>query len=158
MEDASAGTYFAEDAKRLPKTTPTLNIFSTRQESPDDFVVATGETHSVREFCELAFSCVGWKLKWEGSGVEESVSYFHELPHRLSLTHPFTPVQEVGRCAEDGAIRVRVSSVYYRPTEVDLLIGNPAKAVRLLQWDPKKTQFEVRPVLYSRSVIALNFA
>jgi len=86
-----------------------------QQDKPDDFVIATGETHSVREFCVEAFAHIGINLKWEGE---------HE--------------NEVGR-GQDGKIYVRIDSKYYRPTEVDLLLGNPNKAKKILNWHPKIT-------------------
>jgi len=66
-----------------------------QQEKPDDFVVATGETHSVREFVEEAFKFVGKEIVWEGKGI-----------------------QEVGREKDTGIIRVRIDKKYFRPTEV----------------------------------------
>jgi GDPmannose 4,6-dehydratase len=81
-----------------------------RQETPDDYVIASGETHTVREFAEAAFAAAGIPLTWEGSGV-----------------------QEVGRDAA-GTIRVRVSEDLFRPAEVDVLLGNPAKAEQRLGW------------------------
>lgn len=80
---------------------------------PDDFVVATGETHTVREFCELAFGQVGLPISWKGAGE-----------------------QEVG-IAADGRTVIRVDPRYFRPAEVELLLGSPAKAKRVLGWEPK---------------------
>lgn len=85
-----------------------------QQDSPDDFVIATGETHTVREFVEVAFGELDMPITWEGEGVEE-----------------------VGRDTRTGAVIVTVNPSYYRPTEVDLLIGNPGKAKRLLGWEPR---------------------
>jgi GDPmannose 4,6-dehydratase len=82
-----------------------------QQEVPDDYVLATGETHSVREFIELAFSKIGRKIEWKGKGVDE-----------------------VGIDADSGDILVKVDSYYFRPTEVDLLLGDPSKARRVLGW------------------------
>jgi GDPmannose 4,6-dehydratase len=82
-----------------------------QQTEPDDYVLATGETHSVREFVEIAFAEVGRTIKWEGSGVEEK-----------------------GRDAESGAVLVEIDPRYFRPTEVDLLLGDPAKAREKLGW------------------------
>ncbi|MCA9270255.1 MAG: GDP-mannose 4,6-dehydratase [Planctomycetales bacterium] len=86
-------------------------------EEADDFVVATGETHSVREFCDLAFGAAGIELQWEGSGMAE--------------------------CGVDGEGRtlVRVDPRYFRPAEVDLLLGDAAKAKEKLGWQPK-TSFQ----------------
>jgi GDPmannose 4,6-dehydratase len=80
---------------------------------PDDFVIATGETHSVREFCELAFAEADLPLHWEGSGVDE-----------------------VGT-GPDGQVLIRVDPRYFRPAEVDLLLGDASKAQRELGWQPK---------------------
>jgi GDPmannose 4,6-dehydratase len=87
-----------------------------QQENPDDFVIATNEAHSVREFVEASFSHVGVKIAWEGEGT-----------------------QEIGRDAATGKIRVRVSPKYYRPAEVDFLLGNPEKAKEKLGWVPEIT-------------------
>ena len=82
-----------------------------QQTEPDDYVLATGETHSVREFVELAFSKVGRRIEWRGKGVDE-----------------------VGVDAGGGEVLVRIDSRYFRPTEVDLLLGDPSKALRVLGW------------------------
>jgi GDPmannose 4,6-dehydratase len=83
-----------------------------QQDQADDFVLATGETHTVRSFVDLAFGEVGVTLDWTGEGVDE-----------------------VGRCAKTGKPLVKVDPRYFRPTEVDLLIGDPAKAKRVLGWE-----------------------
>ena len=87
-----------------------------QQDTPEDFVLATNETHTVREFTELAFAEVGIDLEW--TGKEEN---------------------EKGIDKKSGKVIVEVSPKYYRPTEVDLLIGNPAKAKEKLGWEPKTT-------------------
>ena len=81
---------------------------------PDDFVLATGETHTVREFVEKAFSEVGIKIEWRGNGIDEK-----------------------GYCAKTGKILVEVNPKYFRPAEVDLLLGNPSKAEKILGWKRK---------------------
>ena len=78
---------------------------------PDDWVLATGETHSVREFVELAFAELGRTIEWQGEGVDE-----------------------IGRDAKTGDVLVRIDPRYFRPTEVDLLIGDPTKAFDKLGW------------------------
>ncbi len=85
-----------------------------QQDTPDDFVVATGETHTVREFTEITFRELGIELAWEGEAENEK-----------------------GVDTATGAVRVEVSPHYYRPTEVELLIGDPSKAKRVLGWEPK---------------------
>ena len=86
---------------------------------PEDFVIATGEQHSVREFTERAFHEVGIDLRWEGEGVEER-----------------------GIDIATGRILVEVDSKYFRPAEVETLLGDPTKAKELLGWNPSKTSFE----------------
>ena len=81
---------------------------------PDDWVLATGETHTVREFVELAFAEIGHTIAWTGKGVEE-----------------------IGKDAESGEVLVRIDPKYFRPTEVDLLIGDPSKAKDKLGWSYK---------------------
>jgi len=88
-----------------------------QQPQPDDFVVATGEMHSVREFIEKAFAVVDMTITWEGEGVEE-----------------------IGK-DQNGTVRVRVDERYFRPTEVELLIGDPTKAQEKLGWKIER-QFE----------------
>jgi GDPmannose 4,6-dehydratase len=82
-----------------------------QQPKPDDFVLATGETHSVREFVELAFAEVGTSIQWQGVGTDEC-----------------------GLCKKTKRILVRVDARYFRPTEVDILVGNPSKARTKLGW------------------------
>jgi GDPmannose 4,6-dehydratase len=82
-----------------------------QQDKPDDYVLATGETHAVREFVELAFAETGRKIVWKGKGVDEK-----------------------GSCAKTGEVLVEIDPRYFRPTEVELLLGNPAKAKRVLGW------------------------
>jgi GDPmannose 4,6-dehydratase len=91
-----------------------------QQPGPDDYVLATGETHSVREFIELAFAEVGRKLRWEGAGVDEC-----------------------GLDQKTGETLVRIDPAYYRPAEVDLLLGDPSKARTRLGWSHKTTFVEL---------------
>ena len=85
-----------------------------QQRKPDDFVLATGKTHSVREFVEIAFNEVGIKIKWEGKGINE-----------------------VGKDQKTQKILIRVDKKYFRPTEVDILHGDYTKAKKNLGWNPK---------------------
>ncbi|MBR1808251.1 MAG: GDP-mannose 4,6-dehydratase [Paludibacteraceae bacterium] len=89
-----------------------------QQPEPDDFVIATGEMHTVREFCTLAFREAGISLHWEGEGVDEK------------------------GVDEQGRVLVEVDPKYFRPTEVDQLCGDPTKARTVLGWNPRKTSFE----------------
>lgn len=87
--------------------------------TPEDFVIATGEMHTVREFCTLAFGYAGIELRWEGSGVDER-----------------------GIDVKTGRVLVEVDPKYFRPAEVEQLLGNPTKAKTLLGWNPRKTSFD----------------
>lgn len=89
-----------------------------QQDKPDDYVIATGETHSVREFVELVYKELGIVIEWHGSGAEE-----------------------YGVDQSNGNIIVRVDPRYYRPAEVDYLLGNPTKAEEMLKWK-RKTNFQ----------------
>ena len=89
-----------------------------QQEEPQDFVIATGEQHSVREFATLAFEAVGIPLRWEGTGIDEK-----------------------GIDTRNGKILVEVSPDFYRPTDVVNLWGDPSKAKAVLGWNPTKTTF-----------------
>ena len=95
-----------------------------QQETPDDYVIATGETHSVREFTELTFKELGIDIIWQGEGVEE-----------------------VGLDSSTGKIIVEVDPGYYRPTEVELLIGDPSKAREKLGWEPKVKMEELVKIM-----------
>lgn len=86
---------------------------------PDDFVIATGEMHTVREFCELAFKEVGINLRWEGEGISEK-----------------------GIDTETNNVLIEVDPQYFRPTEVDQLLGDPSKAMKKLGWNPTQTPFK----------------
>ncbi|MBQ1582689.1 MAG: GDP-mannose 4,6-dehydratase, partial [Prevotella sp.] len=90
-----------------------------QQPEPDDYVIATGEYHTVREFATLAFKHVGIELEWKGEGVEEQ-----------------------GIDKATGKVLVEVDPKYFRPAEVDQLLGDPTKAKETLGWNPRKTSFE----------------
>ena len=89
-----------------------------QQNKPDDFVLATGKNHTIREFCELAFSELGINIEWQGKGINE-----------------------VGINAQSGYQVIGIDEKYYRPTEVDQLLGDPTKAKKELGWEAK-TPFE----------------
>ena len=91
-----------------------------QQPTPEDYVLATGECHSVREFAELTFKALDIELRWEGSAE-----------------------QERGIDVKTGAVRVAIDPSYYRPTEVDLLLGDASKAKKQLGWAPKTTFAEL---------------
>ncbi len=85
-----------------------------QQEQPEDFCIATGTQHSVRDFCDAAYSHVNRKIRWEGHGADEK-----------------------GYDAETGQCIVAVDPRYFRPTEVETLLGNPSKAREKLGWIPQ---------------------
>jgi GDPmannose 4,6-dehydratase len=89
-----------------------------QQPMPDDFVIATGEQHSVREFCTLAFRETGIDLEFRGNGIDEK-----------------------GYNKKTGEILIEVDPVYFRPSEVETLLGDPSKARKILGWNPQKTSF-----------------
>lgn len=84
-----------------------------QQEKPEDFVISTGETHTVREFCELAFKEAGYEIEWQGTGIDEK-----------------------GIDKATGKVVVEIDPKYFRPAEVDLLIGDSSKAQKVLGWKP----------------------
>ena len=90
-----------------------------QQDKPDDFVIATGVQHTVRDFTEKAFAANGITLRWEGTGLEEK-----------------------GYDAASGKMLVCVNPQWFRPTDVDNLWGNPTKAKTMLGWNPQKTSYE----------------
>ena len=90
-----------------------------QHENPEDFVIATGEMHSVREFCTLAFGEAGINMTWQGEGIHEK-----------------------GIDKSTGKVLVEVDPKYFRPSEVEQLLGDPTKARTLLGWNPRKTSFE----------------
>lgn len=88
-------------------------------DKPEDFVIATGIQHTVRDFAERAFAANGMKIRWEGCGIEEK-----------------------GYDSETGKLLIRVNPNWIRPTDVDNLLGDPGKARRLLGWNPQKTSYD----------------
>ena len=110
-----------------------------QQETPDDYVIATGRQHSVREFVELAGKELGVDIRWEGRGVEEKGVVTNIDPERLSAINPEHSV--VPHATAPGRVVVRIDTRYFRPTEVDTLLGDPRKAKEKLGWEAK-TSFE----------------
>jgi GDPmannose 4,6-dehydratase len=90
-----------------------------QHDTPEDFVIATGIQHSVRAFCTLAFKEAGINLAWEGQGVKEK-----------------------GVCVATGKVYIKVDPKYYRPAEVETLLGDPTKAKEVLGWNPNETSFD----------------
>jgi GDPmannose 4,6-dehydratase len=99
---------------------------------PNDYVIATGETHSVREFCEVAFAEAGMPIHWEGSGEEER------------------------GVDQEGRTLIQIDPHYYRPTEVDLLLGDPAFAREKLGWQPRVTFKELAKMMMNADLEAVS--
>ena len=110
-------------------------------ESAEDFVLATGETHTIREFAELTFKEIGIELEWAGKhekekGIIKSIDF--EVAKRLiNYDTSFGYRLNFSSALKKGDTVIVIDPNYYRPTEVDLLIGNPAKAEKLLSWKAK---------------------
>jgi len=104
-----------------------------QHDTPEDFVIATGETHTVREFVEAAFSHVDVEIEWQGEGVDEK-----------------------GIDKDTGKVLVEVDPKYFRPTEVDMLIGDPAKAKEELGWEPEVKFKELVQLMVQSDVEAIE--
>lgn len=100
-----------------------------QQDTPDDYILATNETHSVREFVELSAKALGFNLEWRGKGLEEE-----------------------GFDAKTGKVLVRIDPVYFRPAEVDLLIGDYSKAKTKMGWEPKVTFEELAKLMVTEDL------
>lgn len=103
-----------------------------QQGTPDTYILATGRTQSIRDFAEMAAKAVDMELEWQGSGCEE-----------------------IGIDRSTGKVRVKVNPEFYRPSEVDLLIGCPDKAHQILGWEPQTTLEELCAMMV-RSDLARN--
>lgn len=105
-----------------------------QQDTPEDFVIATGATTTVRKFMEMAFAYVGIKLRWEGAGVNEK-GVIDELD--ADKFDKVVGIPSIKPKLRPGTVLVSIDPKYFRPTEVDLLIGDPSKANNVLGWKPK---------------------
>jgi GDPmannose 4,6-dehydratase len=103
-----------------------------QQDKPEDFVIATGVQHSVREFTDLAFRHAGIELEFKGEGLDE-VGIVKSIDEKLST---------LNSQLSTGDVVIRVSPDFYRPTDVVNLWGDPTKAKAKLKWNPNKTSFE----------------
>ncbi|MFO7955948.1 MAG: GDP-mannose 4,6-dehydratase, partial [Candidatus Brocadiia bacterium] len=103
------------------------------REEPDDFVIATGETHSPRECAELAFRYAGFDIEWQGKGVDEE-----------------------GIDRESGRTLIRIDPRYFRPAEVDLLLGDATKAREQLGWEPEVRFEELIRIMVEADIKAVE--
>ena len=104
-----------------------------QQKNPEDYVLATGSAHSVREFIELAFNELEIKIEWSGSGLNE-----------------------IGRNIKTGQTIIKVDSKYFRPTEVELLVGDASKAKKRFNWKPKTQLHDLVKIMVSADWDLLN--
>ena len=104
-----------------------------QHDQPDDYVIATGKTYSVREFVELAYKEIGITITWQGNGFDE-----------------------VGIDQATGGILVAIDPIYFRPTEVDLLIGDPSYAQKKLGWEPKTSIYELVKIMVAHDLCAIK--
>ena len=112
-----------------------------QQNDPEDYVIATGETHSVREFVDLAFSHAGIEIEWKGHGLDEKgmIRSLSSGPHPNALSlkpFPSSPLPLTSNLSS-GDVIIEIDQRYFRPTEVDDLIGDASKAKKKLGWEPK---------------------
>lgn len=120
-----------------------------QQEVPEDFVIATGKQHSVREFCQRAFEQLGIFLEWRGQGLSEQgvVASLQPSPLLESCAqHP------TGRPPQPGKVIVSVDPAYFRPTEVDTLLGDSSKAREKLGWSPRISLGELIEEMVTRDL------
>jgi GDPmannose 4,6-dehydratase len=120
-----------------------------QQENPDDFVIGTGESHSVREFCELAFRQAGMGIEWRGSGTAEIGVSADILEKNLRPTAHRSPLPP-------GNVVVTIDPRYFRPTEVQFLLADAAKARKQLGWEPKVTFKELVRIMVAADIKALE--
>ena len=114
-----------------------------QQPHPEDYVVATGQYHTVREFCTLAFKEAGIELRWEGEGEnEKGICVRDDRPHLALDAGSHEIADQVRNEGLVGKTLIEVDPKYFRPAEVDQLLGDPTKAKTQLGWNPQKTSFE----------------
>jgi GDPmannose 4,6-dehydratase len=133
----------------------------------DDFVIATGESHSVREYCELAFQQAGMEIEWRGSGIEEVgiLSGRSELETSTKESRHFDSPLLASRDTLPGLLQltknrigasvIRIDPRYFRPTEVDFLLGDSSKARRILGWEPSIRFPELVRIMVQADIQAL---
>jgi GDPmannose 4,6-dehydratase len=103
-----------------------------QQETPDDYVLATGETHNIKEFVELACKECGWNINWVGDGADEK------------------------GVLDNGVTIIEIDEKYYRPAEVDTLLGDYSKAKNVLEWEPKVKFEELVKIMIESDLKKIN--
>ncbi len=104
-----------------------------QQKKPDDYVIATGESNSVKKFCEYAFKLIDMNIIWRGKGVNEK-----------------------GINKKNGKVIIEVDPQYYRPTDVNCLLGDPSKAKKILKWRPKVKFKELVEIMVKNDLDLIN--
>ncbi|MBU2505377.1 MAG: GDP-mannose 4,6-dehydratase [Bacteroidetes bacterium] len=119
-----------------------------QHDTAEDFVLATGKTHTIREFCELAFTELGIGVEWHGAGIEEKgiVSSIDSLKMEKLVSGYNHPIIQSSNL-KLGSVLVSVNPSYFRPTEVELLIGDPSKAKEKLGWQTKTDLSELVQIM-----------
>lgn len=131
-----------------------------QQDEPDDFVIGNGESHSVREFCELAFREAGMELEWRGSGTDE-VGVIRAISSEIASLQP--QFQHEAQAASGNAFSPQVGTEvvaidprYFRPTEVEFLLADASRARKKLGWEPKVTFKELVRIMVAADIKALQ--
>jgi GDPmannose 4,6-dehydratase len=131
-----------------------------QQDTPEDFVIGNGESHSVREFCELAFREAGMELKWQGSGTDEVGVIGAISPEIASLQpqsrHEAQPARAMAFSPQIGNEVVAIDPRYFRPTEVEFLLADASRARKKLGWEPKVTFKELVRIMVAADIKALR--
>ena len=121
-----------------------------QQEEPEDYVIATGKNHSVRKFVEKAFHEIGIKIAWKGEGIDEIglIASIDESAVKVDNSLRSAP----GVMPRAGSVIVRIDPRYFRPTEVDILLGDPSKAKAKLGWEPKVSFDELIKIMVEEDI------
>ncbi len=128
-----------------------------QQDNADDYVLATGETHTIREFCELTFAELGIELEWQGEGENEKGIVRSINQSKLNaLLQPSSKSPSDNFACSVGSTVIAVNPRYYRPTEVELLIGNPQKAKEELDWEAKTKLKELVKIMIKSDFEKIN--
>jgi GDPmannose 4,6-dehydratase len=131
-----------------------------QQDKPEDFVIGNGESHAVREFCELAFSEAGMELEWQGSGTDEVGVIRSISPEIASLQTQSQrepkPASAMAFAPQTGNEVVAIDPRYFRPTEVEFLLADASKARDKLGWEPKVTFEELVRIMVAADIKGLE--
>lgn len=130
-----------------------------QQDKPEDYVIGTGESHSVRKFVELGFQYAGIELEWRGKGAEEKgiVSSVNIKQNKFGINkETFSPGLSSSTMPKAGDVLIEIDPRYFRPTEVDFLLADYSKAKRQLGWEPKVTFGDLVKIMVDADMEASN--